>query len=225
MRSANLDHLVQDLASEKHFFQHCIGHPEVQHLCDLWVLCLLGTFCCLRPCHTAGPFFSPPGFTLDPCWDKQLLDSEIWIDCIKVFCCFRLIFAIGMVPIQGLNMLCQYCVLLFCKNQHQAMSLCWFCFACVYHLQFGWSVLAVKLRKYWTYAFTSSLLPYWDHLQLLITFLPPPFVHHPDLQSPVHSPRLSSKVSKMCCSSTKLALLSSHCSSSDEIDFCSPSWA
>ena len=56
--------LAKDLASKKDIVRQRTEHPYIHHFHDIWMLGLLGVFCCL--CLIVGPFTLPLGFLLYP---------------------------------------------------------------------------------------------------------------------------------------------------------------
>jgi len=102
--------------------------------------------------------------------------------------CFGLVFTIVTIPVQNFDALCKCHIFLLGENRNWAVLLLNRSLVCVFWA-FGCSALSSshKLGKYQMYVFVSFLLPCRYHLQPHATSPQAPFVHHPALQSLVHS--------------------------------------
>ena len=112
------------------------------------MLRLLGVFCC--PCLTVGPFISPSAFLLYPCRDEGLFDSQVRISGVEMSCCFRLVFTVGMIPVQNFDALYKCGILLLGKNWNRVNRavLCLIRFVMCVFGAFGWLVPAINPGKY-----------------------------------------------------------------------------
>ena len=194
--------LTKHLPGKQRLVIHRFRDPKIHHLGNFWVLCLSNLFGTLVRCF-AGlcPLCAPFSFMFKPGWDKQLLESKIRVEWIKVLCCCTVVLAMFMMPIENLDSLLQSCILFLFNNQKswaagwRGLGTSFACFSCSEPSE-GNVGYAFCNTKSCTHVSVCSPQPTSNPLPIPLAFSWLPSHLHQASQAPFHSLMLSQGCSK-----------------------------